>query len=249
MKSFILLLVALFAMVQANDDGCSVCGEGKQVTKPDEIFSFPGQPVVKCIRLEEGGRNGLVPLDQCSFLPPIIKDICGCKEISDSGCSVCGDGKKISIPDAVFAFPGQPVVQCGPLESAGVTGGIPLSQCVFLPPLVNDICGCIDESAPLPGPTPSPFSAPGQQPLRPPGQSSVFNKDMTTKSGGMPTGAIIGIIIGVVIVGGLLIALVFVSTSKMRKNKPIITAEATPVSGPPNDAFESGEGIDDKEMI
>jgi len=253
MKSYFLLLVTRLALVQAQDAGCSVCGTDMKVTKPDDIFAFPGQPVVTCKNLEDGGKSGLVPLAQCSFLPPLIKDTCGCQEVSDEGCAVCGVGKKISLPNEVFAFPGQPVVKCGPLQDAGLTGVIPLDQCQFLPSLIDTVCGCIDNSAPLPMPTRSPVQLPGQQPDIPPSQIGSY-QEQTASAGGssMPMGAIIGIIAGVVVVGGLLIALVFISTSKMRKDKPIITAEATAVNSPPNDAFPTGEeptAVDDKEMI
>jgi len=57
------------------------------------------------------------------------------------GCSVCGLGKFVSSPNNIFAFPGQPAVSCGLLESSGLDGSIPLDQCVFLPSLVTD-CDC-----------------------------------------------------------------------------------------------------------
>jgi len=236
------LLALLFAPFVAGQ--CSVCGDGKSVTKPDAIFAFPGQPVVACGKLEEAGRDGTVPLNQCGFLPALIEDNCGCMEVN--GCSVCGDGKKVGKPEEIFAFPDQPVVACGALESAGKTGVVPLNECGFLPGLIKDICGCIPITQAI-APTRQPAM---QQPYVPPTQ---FSSNRNKKSKGMPTGAIVGIIIGVVAVGGILIGLVFVSTSKMRKEQPIITAEATAVTAaPPADAFGTGDSktaIDDKEMI
>jgi len=58
-------------------------------------------------------------------------------------CNVCGDGKEVGDPDAVFEFPGQPTVPCGLLESDGQTGMIPAEFCGFLPDLVDAQCDCV----------------------------------------------------------------------------------------------------------
>jgi hypothetical protein len=58
--------------------GCFICGDGLVVTKPETIFAFPGQPQVPCGQLEEAGKTGLIPLEQCPFLPPLVADDCGC---------------------------------------------------------------------------------------------------------------------------------------------------------------------------
>jgi hypothetical protein len=42
----------------------------------------------------------------------------------------------------IFSFPEQPSVPCGQLQEAGLNGQIPLTQCPFLPGLVNTLCGC-----------------------------------------------------------------------------------------------------------
>jgi len=135
--------------------GCSVCGEGKFVSEPDAVFVFPGQPSVACGTLETAGLTGAIPLDQCAFLPGIAGPLCTCADcpssapptctnIPTTGCSVCGEGKFVSEPDAVFAFPGQPSVACGTLETAGLTGAIPLDQCAFLPGIAAPLCSCAD---------------------------------------------------------------------------------------------------------
>ena len=59
---------------------CSVCGEGMAISAADAIFEFPGQPSVECAILQEAGCQGLVPIDQCAFLPALI------------GSCVCVDG-------------------------------------------------------------------------------------------------------------------------------------------------------------
>jgi len=71
------------------------------------------------------------------FLPTIVVG---------QGCSVCGQGKKVTNAVAVFTFPGQPSVPCGLLESAGQAGSIPLDQCSFLPALQQmDACECVTD--------------------------------------------------------------------------------------------------------
>jgi hypothetical protein len=64
-----------------------------------------------------------------------------CPATPPGGCSVCGEGLCVGNSEAIFAFPGQPVVPCGLLEQAGYTGAIPLDQCGFLAPLILD-CEC-----------------------------------------------------------------------------------------------------------
>jgi len=62
-------------------------------------------------------------------------------------CPICGEGKQVSAPDAVFSFPQQPPVPCGVLESAGANGIIPEKQCPFLPALLT-MCQCVPTTAP-----------------------------------------------------------------------------------------------------
>jgi hypothetical protein len=73
-----LLVASLVVLV--NGQGCSVCGDGKEVGKPEAIFAFPGQPAVPCADLQTAGESGLIPLDQCGFLPPLIT-ACECKDV------------------------------------------------------------------------------------------------------------------------------------------------------------------------
>jgi len=62
--------------------GCSVCGIGKFVGSPNDIFDFPGQPAVPCGLLETSGIDGLIPLDQCAFLPGLADSLCSCEDCS-----------------------------------------------------------------------------------------------------------------------------------------------------------------------
>merc|ERR1712232_1477221 len=87
MRSMILTLaLTIFSFAVAlkcpyvGENGISVCGEGKCVTKPDVLFAYPDQPKVLCGELEIGGIDGRVPLDAKPILPLVIKDECGCEE-------------------------------------------------------------------------------------------------------------------------------------------------------------------------
>mmetsp|Transcript_39401 Transcript_39401/g.44898 ORF Transcript_39401/g.44898 Transcript_39401/m.44898 type:complete len:388 (-) Transcript_39401:236-1399(-) len=58
-------------------------------------------------------------------------------------CSVCGDATlKVTNPEAIFEFPGQPAVPCGVLEAAGEGGLIPQVECDALPALITNTCAC-----------------------------------------------------------------------------------------------------------
>jgi hypothetical protein len=67
-------------------------------------------------------------------------------------CSVCGDGRVVGNKDAIFSFPGQPLVLCGLLQNAGENGMITQKQCPLLPILIEDDCECT--------PAPEPSGAP-----------------------------------------------------------------------------------------
>lgn len=76
------LILSTFLLATATVDaqeGCSVCGPDMQVGNLDGIFSIPGQPTVPCSLLELAGEAGVIPLDQCPFLPPLIQADCACE--------------------------------------------------------------------------------------------------------------------------------------------------------------------------
>lgn len=66
--------------------------------------------------------------------------------VNSQKCDICGEGKRVSAPDAIFEFPGQPAVPCGQLQLAGELGEIPLDQCAFIPPLI-EMCECVQTIA------------------------------------------------------------------------------------------------------
>mmetsp|Transcript_22356 Transcript_22356/g.33028 ORF Transcript_22356/g.33028 Transcript_22356/m.33028 type:complete len:337 (+) Transcript_22356:71-1081(+) len=60
-------------------DNCNACGEGKCITKPDEIFSFPGYPATPCGVFEDTATiTAIIPLGTCGILPSLISVACGC---------------------------------------------------------------------------------------------------------------------------------------------------------------------------
>eukprot|EP00548_Thalassiothrix_antarctica_P012464 CAMPEP_0194159258 /NCGR_PEP_ID=MMETSP0152-20130528/77725_1 /TAXON_ID=1049557 /ORGANISM="Thalassiothrix antarctica, Strain L6-D1" /LENGTH=583 /DNA_ID=CAMNT_0038868801 /DNA_START=483 /DNA_END=2234 /DNA_ORIENTATION=+ len=62
-------------------DGCSICGEGKCVGAPDNIFEFPGQPIISCGILESVGLGGSIPLAQCEGITSIEPlKACECRD-------------------------------------------------------------------------------------------------------------------------------------------------------------------------
>jgi hypothetical protein len=79
-----------------------------------------------------------------------------CPDVPAGGCSVCGVGNCVTIPENIFVFPGQPTVQCSVLQDAGYAGAVPLDQCPLIPGLINDLCGCASS---LPAATPAPVMA------------------------------------------------------------------------------------------
>jgi len=187
-------------------NGCSVCGPGMCVTDFDAIFDFPGQPSVKCGDLERAGLSGIVPLDQCGFLPGLVLNRCKCQNeslhpnfqtrpkrtptptsaplpnnkcpsVPEDGCSVCGPGMCVTDFDAILEFPGQPALRCGDLEKAGLKGVVPLDQCGFLPGLIMDECICRAESSGSPSPTGAP-----RQPTRAPTRPSSYTPSPNSAS-------------------------------------------------------------------
>ena len=78
MNGFIFRAAIAAALVASIKAQCSVCGPGLAVGLPDATFTFAEQPSVPCGALEQAGINGMIPLDQCGFLPEMIKVECGC---------------------------------------------------------------------------------------------------------------------------------------------------------------------------
>jgi hypothetical protein len=89
------------SIATSNEDstGCSVCGFGLYVSKPEAIFAYPEQPEAPCGMLQEAGLNGVIPLNNCPFLPALIFDVCGCAGMPEPDTPV--DLTKSPSPSAV----------------------------------------------------------------------------------------------------------------------------------------------------
>jgi hypothetical protein len=144
---------------EVSSNGCSVCGTNKCISKPQNVFSFPNQPDLKCDLLQQAGLDGRINSDTCVQISELIQDVCGCTEsislqkpintcpiVPENGCSVCGTDKCISKPLNVFSFPNQPDLKCDLLQQAGLDGRINSDTCVQISELIQDVCGCTTSS-------------------------------------------------------------------------------------------------------
>merc|ERR1719204_3018579 len=119
MKNLIIFLIATLANSVLGNGDCSVCGEGKVVTNPEAIFSFPHQPAVPCGVLEKAGKDGKIHTKHCSILSSLIQEVCECDVNSSSpapsiaddetkySCSICGQGRVIADYEAMVSLPSQ----------------------------------------------------------------------------------------------------------------------------------------------
>jgi hypothetical protein len=57
-------------------------------------------------------------------------------------CNICGDGMTVTFPHRVLEFPGQPILTCQALQTAGLDGYIDPNACPLLPAVVSDACKC-----------------------------------------------------------------------------------------------------------
>jgi hypothetical protein len=95
-----------------------------------------------------------------------------CPPVPDGACNVCGEGKCVSKPDAIFSLPPNPSVACGDLQQAGFNGDEQVAQNCAVLGLLIGACGCDavgapDTPAPVVAPTPAPTSAPTLPPAVP----------------------------------------------------------------------------------
>jgi len=201
------------------EGGCRVCGEGC-VNNINQVIEFSGQAPTTCGDLEGLGLLGAIPADSCAAYPPLIYEICRCARtyfiysdddddatddatdnligdpvslcapVPEGGCSICGTGKCVSIPDAIFEFPGEPATTCGNLQTLGYLGGIAAEECAFIPGFIPQ-CGCSDDGSP-PAPTDDdePFLADEELPCEfgPDALTSFYGKDIPRTCIDVPEG-------------------------------------------------------------
>lgn len=171
--------------VSPTNEPCSVCGKDKVVNDPDSIFSFPEREDETCGDLEARGLAGMIAATECTFLAPVIEDICACASLPTSSpsavptglptatpsqsfipttksCSVCGEGRQVGDRDVLWDpedkfddIVGPPEETCGDLEDRGLAGFVTLTECRFFPTIVLDACACQDVPTSAPSATPT----------------------------------------------------------------------------------------------
>jgi len=166
--SVVILISSLMLLPTLIDGSCSVCGPGLTVGKPDGIFAFPGQPMLQCSALENAGEEGLLPLDQCYFLPSLIMDVCGCApDVNDTPnepvCNVCGiPGYRVIDGYGIVQVPRFTPQLCSQVERQAALGVYAFDDalCGLFPALMDQFCsGCSDASLP-PSASPSLYFQP-----------------------------------------------------------------------------------------
>ena len=149
---------------------CSVCGEGMRVSLPDVEVDIPTFGHTRCGIAQRAGDFGFIEAQFCPLLPPLVAP-CGCVVSSVTpapslsvtpapslstptpvapvppspgfpACSVCGEGRKISIPDALIEIEGQESFTCAVFAQAGELGFIDQQICPVAPQLAAP-CGCV----------------------------------------------------------------------------------------------------------
>lgn len=70
-----------------------------------------------------------------------------CAPVPEGGCSICGAGKCVSLPDQAVKFPGEPATTCGELQSAGYAGSFGDGFCSSIESALPQ-CGCSDDGIP-----------------------------------------------------------------------------------------------------
>ena len=123
------------------------------------------------------------------------------------GCNLCGEGGRMTTGSNNFTYPAQFLdtnvsIACYDLQYDALTGGLSQGDyCTNLPPLVNDVCGCV---AP-------PTTAPNSPPSEPPAGTPTDTPPTGTPPAGASNLSQSGF--GLTIVGGVVMALIaFLST-------------------------------------
>mmetsp|Transcript_17398 Transcript_17398/g.26409 ORF Transcript_17398/g.26409 Transcript_17398/m.26409 type:complete len:704 (+) Transcript_17398:256-2367(+) len=158
------LLATDIPIALAQYDGCSVCGKDSQVGKPDAIFAFPQQPAVSCQILEDAGKAGLIPSDQCSYLPELIVSDCGCQKTNPNSETSSPSSRPTFDPTAKPTMPPSPEPT---EEPTSPPTDAPTTMRPSLTPLV-------ETEAPSIYPTSLPSSYPTSTPTPEPSETPTF---------------------------------------------------------------------------
>lgn len=110
----------------------------------------------------------------------------GCPNYPDGGCSICGDYKCVSKPNAIFFQPGKSPIRCIDLQKKGYAGDTQVvAQCKALTSLIESTCQCTPAGLPKPTrkPTLRPTRKPTPKPTRRPTQTPKPTPKPTTPPG------------------------------------------------------------------
>jgi len=70
----------VFQFEQREHPPCNICGEGKEITILEAILTLPGTTeTASCVEAQQMANLGWVPPDQCSLVPFLVSEPCGCK--------------------------------------------------------------------------------------------------------------------------------------------------------------------------
>lgn len=243
----------------------STCGELEEAGRLDQITA------TLCFQLTQLTQDecGCVPATNPVVTPgptpsptpgkspkptpqPVIAE--DCLDYPDTPCRICGPGKCVTKPNAIFTIPGQPQFQCGSLEAQGRLGLISDFDCSFFPSWAGEPCGC---EAP-PAPTRSPADPPAFSPVLniptfhtpEPNPFDGLNESEPIEDDDLTAGAVFGIVMGAVIVA-LVVGLVVykgMQEHNMRSTHQRGTSldpTSTPTKAPPQSLFmASPDGVD-----
>ena len=141
---------------------CNICGDGRAVSIYDAILIIPGETETPtCAEFEYVGSIGWIPADQCGLAQFLVDVPCGCsaaplittqpsespissiEPMSNPPCSICGEGKKVTLLETVVNIPGrEETPTCAEFEQVGSIGWIEAEDCAIVPLLVGALCGC-----------------------------------------------------------------------------------------------------------
>ena len=127
---------------------CLVCPGDGDVINPEIIIGD-----TSCGDLQESGRQGQIPEENCPAIQSGVPIQCGCADVEVPTptpapievfpvCSVCPDGEPVTNPDEIVELPDQPETTCGELQESGLEGLISPELCPVVQGSVPLLCGC-----------------------------------------------------------------------------------------------------------